>query len=155
MVFWEEFRTALEEYPDRYVRLDADWRLPPQFTPEFNLGELLKCTVRIDNGGDLVMHQVKIRIEASPYADLTEDPFAATPVFVQDFITEIGSVPAHAQATSNAFFVRAIQATPGSGEHRVVDCTLEEWDAGLEHLLNRHSPPAGTVSDSIKVQVRP
>lgn len=146
-----EMIDAVETYPATLVDLEIVDVVTPG---ALNVGDRPSFRVKVTNRGALELTGVTVRIKGLNGATVKQNGAAAP--FVPEFATttsQLATVAAHggSQTTNGSPF--SFQA-PGSAQssRNLVQVTLEDWNANLNHILNSHSdplplgPPIGTYA---------
>lgn len=156
-----EMKDAVETYPASIVgttngpKTAVELEIVDVVIPgALNVGDRADFRVKVTNHGVLDITDVTLRIKGLNGATVKQNGAAAP--FVSEFVTslsQLATVSAHggSQTTNGSPF--SFMA-PGSARssRNLVQVTLEDWNATLNHILNSHSdplplgPPIGTYA---------
>jgi hypothetical protein len=151
---FDDMTDAVASYPATYVDLEIVDVVTPGV---LNVLERPSFRVKVTNRGPLELTGVTVKIKGLNGATVKQNGAAAP--LVQEFVTaasQLATIGGHgaSQTTNGSPF--SFQA-PGSAQpsRNLVQVTLEDWNATLNHILNSHSdplpegPPRGTYAAEV------
>lgn len=149
--FFDEMLNALERYPEEKVEIEIVEVAYPGDV--FNANERGSFRVEVRNTGPLHLTGVTLRIKARNGATVANN--SITSPFVSEFVTqELPRVDAHGGTALTVGSPLKLQApNTAQGEATLVEATLEDWNADLNHILLAHSDPQDTVKGVFRTEI--
>jgi len=152
MTVIDDLVSELGAYPDEQVEVQIRNFQEPGAV--INPGEICTFEVRIRNNGHLDMLNVSLNINGvSGLTELSQTEILGNPV---NFSTKLTTAPmtigAHASATTQTFYMRALSATAST---RLFEVHLADWDASLAKLLRVHAGHDFGARDELTRAIEP
>lgn len=154
MAFFDDFATAVSNYPSDKVTLSIVDRapVPPATAGEVNVNEVWSFQIRVANTGNLNLTNVSFCVSGMNGARVGRS--AAGP-FVPDLLAPaLPAVNAHSSVDSGNFFLLAPGLAKGPNT-LLVRVHIEAFDVDLDHILKGHSGDAPQCAGNYADHVAP
>jgi hypothetical protein len=156
MGFFDDYTAAVESYPAQHMELEIVDISFVDGSNALNEGEAGGFRIKLINNGPLHVREGQFKVRG--LNGMKVKPNGAGAPYVSEFVTSIGqldTVGGHGgTSTSNGSPFGFLAPSHRQSVRDLIEVTLEDWRADLEHIHDNHSRKEPTVRATYRDRVR-